>query len=153
MPRIHAVQPAGCLTVVASYERGDDEIRTVNSTTRVSGLSVPTDIDASRALALLKATGGWGIAVTDDEVYAAQRLLMEREGIYAEPAGATALAGWRRAQQEGRIREGERSVCLVTGHGFKDPASVQEAANRHPDLTLPAGELPEALRRIVEGAC
>src|SRR5262249_50672355 len=27
MPRIHAVQPARCSTIVAAYERGDDKIR------------------------------------------------------------------------------------------------------------------------------
>jgi len=153
MPRVHAVQPSGCLTVVASYQRGDNEIRPVQSTTRVSGLSVPTDIDATRALGLLKICGGTGIAVTDEQVYAAQQLLLEREGVYAEPAGATAFAGWQQAMAAGVVKETESSVCLVTGHGFKDPASVQAAAARHPDLTLGADSLSGALRQIVEGTC
>jgi threonine synthase len=41
-PRIHAVQPEGCLTMVASFLRGDEEIRTIESATRISGLSVPS---------------------------------------------------------------------------------------------------------------
>jgi threonine synthase len=151
MPRIHAVQPAGCPTVVGPYKRGESEVRPVTSTTRVSGLSVPTDIDAGRALAALQVANGVGIAVSDEEVFAAQRQLLEREGIYSEPAGATAFAGWDKARREGIVNEGESSICLVTGHGFKDPASVQEAANRHPDVTLRAGDLSGALRRIVEG--
>ena len=153
MPRIHAVQPSGCLTVVASYQRGDDEIRPVVSTTRVSGLSVPTDIDASLALGLLYTCHGTGISVTDEEVFAAQQLLMEREGVYAEPAGATAFAGWQKARREGVASKSESSVCLVTGHGFKDPASVQHAANRHPDRSLNVSELRLALRQMVDTAC
>ncbi len=153
VPKVHAVQPEGCLTVVASYLRGSREVRPVTSTTRVSGLSVPTDIDATQALTRLLECGGAGLSVSDEEVFAAQRLLLEREGVYSEPAGATAFAGWRKAREQGLVKDGETSICLVTGHGFKDPASVHEAAKRHPDRTHTAGELAGALRQIVEGTC
>ena len=99
--KVHAVQPAGCSTVVASSStRGDDEIRPVLSTTRVSGLSVPFDIDAGRALQHLRSCGGHGFAI-GDEIFAAQAMLLEQEGINTEPAGATALAGWIRAIDTG----------------------------------------------------
>ncbi len=152
MPRVHGVQSSGCLTVVASYLRGDDEIRPVESTTKISGLSVPTDIDGSMALALLEACDGTGISVTDDEVWAAQRLLLEREGIYAEPAGAAAFAGWQRALQEGVARDGENSVCLVTGHGFKDIDSIQAAAQCHPEVSMNASGLASGLRQMLARA-
>src|SRR4029077_15049182 len=73
-PKVHAVQPSGCSTVVASFERGDDEIWPVLSTTRVSGLSVPFDIDAGRALRHLRNCGGHGFAIGDDEIFAAQAM-------------------------------------------------------------------------------
>ena len=149
MPRVHAVQPAGCLTLVASAQRGDDEIHPVLSTTNISGLSVPMDIDASLALGLLREYHGTGISVTDDQVFSAQQYLLEREGIYAEPAGAAAFAGWRQAVDQGLVRPGETSICLVTGHGFKDPAAAQAAAQRHPDLTVDAPDIAQALRQIV----
>jgi threonine synthase len=146
-PKVHAVQPAGCSTVVASFERGDDEIRSIQSTTRVSGLSVPFDIDAGRALGHLRACGGHGFAIDDDDIFQAQAMLLEQEGIYAEPAGATALAGWIRGVDTGLIAPTQTAVCLITGHGFKDPASVERAALRHPDLTI----APEAvLTRLAE---
>jgi threonine synthase len=146
--RVHAVQPEGCLTVVASWERGDSEIRPVRSTTRISGLAVPFDIDAGLALDCLRRCEGLGIAVGDDEVFEAQRLMLE-EGIYCEPAGATALAGLRRALGEGKIGREAMAVCLVTGHGFKDPDSVASAAQRHPDTLLRASELQAYLRQTV----
>lgn len=148
MPRVHAVQLEGCLTVVASYLRRDQEIRPVVSTTRISSVSVPTDIDASMALALLEACDGTGISVTDDEVWAAQRLLLEREGIYAEPAGAVAFAGWQRALREGVVRDGDTSVCLVTGHGFKDIGSIQAVAQRHPEVPMTVSGLASGLRQL-----
>lgn len=146
---VHVVQPEGCLTVAAAWRRGDREIRPVQSTTRISGLSVPFDIDASLALEHLLANGGAAFAVSDDEVYECQRLLLTLEGIFAEPAGATALAGLRRALAEGRIQPGDPAICLVTGTGFKDPESVAAAASAHPDTLLPAAELRGFLRSEV----
>jgi threonine synthase len=143
--RVHAGQPEGCLTVVASWRRGDDRIEAVESVTRISGLAVPFDIDASLALRLLRENGGVGIAISDDEVFDAQRLLMEQEGIYCEPAGAAALAAARIARLNGVIGENERVVCLVTGHGFKDPDSIAEAAKRFPSSLVGPEELEGSL--------
>lgn len=145
MPRIHAVQPEGCLTLVASYLAGRAEIWGVQSTTRISGLSVPSDIDASRALRLMYECNGMGIAVADEEVFSAQKQLMGREGIYCEPAGATAFAGWRRAVSMGVIDDSETSVCLVTGHGFKDPYSITQLANQNPTLDVAPGDLARVI--------
>jgi len=58
--------------------------------------------------------------------------MLTREGIWAEPAGAAALAGCMKARQNGWIGKGDTALCLVTGHGFKDRDSLTEAANRHP---------------------
>lgn len=149
LPRIHAVQPEGCLTLVASYLAGADEIRDVQSTTRISGLSVPSDIDASRALGLLRQCNGIGIAVRDDDVFSAQRELMTQEGIFSEPAGATAFAGWKHAAMQGLIAEGETSVCLVTGHGFKDPASVDRIACAYPSISVAQQQLPDFLQERI----
>lgn len=152
LPRVHAVQPEGCLTVVASYFRDDHQIRSIRSTTKISGLSVPTDIDASRALDLLKSSNGTGISVSDEEIFDAQRILLEGEGIYSEPAGAAAFAGWRRARRDGVVADGETSICLVTGHGFKDPASAEIAASRHPAVTVRPERVAAILSELVEAA-
>ncbi len=136
LPRIHAVQPEGCLTLVASYLAGVTEVHPVTSRTTISGLSVPSDIDASRALGLLRHCRGIGFSVSDEEVFSAQSYLMRHEGIYCEPAGATAFAGWRKAVGQGQIQEQETSVCLVTGHGFKDSASVERIATENPAVSV-----------------
>jgi threonine synthase len=89
---------------------------------------VPFDIDASLALDLARKHDALVLGVSDEEVFAAQRTMLREEGIYAEPAGATALAGYRKAIDSGAVGEHESAVCLVTGHGFKDPASIQRVA-------------------------
>lgn len=145
---VHAVQPQGCPTLWNAWRNGADAIASVESTTRISGLSVPFDIDAGLALRLLRQGGGKAFAVSDDEVFAAQRDLLRSEGIYTEPAGAAALAGYYQARRTGAIAENEASVCLVTGHGFKDPASMEQAARETPGYVADASNLLELLAEV-----
>lgn len=151
-PRIHAVQPSGCSTVVAAFERGDSEIRRAESTTRISGLSVPFDIDASVALDELRRSGGAGLAVSDEEVFESQRMMLEQEGIFAEPAGAAALAGLRQAVRQMMVKAGQTTICVVTGSGFKDPESIQQAPVRHPPVELSVGGLEREIGRFTQCA-
>lgn len=144
-PRVHAVQPAGCLTVVAAYERKDDRILPVESSTRVSGLSVPFDIDGSLALGLLRKSKGRGFAVSDQEVFAAQARLFTEEGINCEPAGAAALAGFLRAWERGVVKPDHQSVCVVTGHGFKDPASLEKIPGVKPLISIEVERLADTV--------
>lgn len=146
--RVHAVQPGGCSTVVAAFERGDSEIQPVESTTHISGLSVPFDIDASLALEHLKRRGGRGFAVEDEEVIEMQQILLSKEGVYCEPAGAAALAGLCKARNLGEVNGSDTVVCLVTGHGFKDPASVHRAAAKHVPAVVEPEELKDRLSEI-----
>jgi threonine synthase len=147
-PRVHAVQPNRCSTVIAAFARGESEIRPVESTTRISGLSVPNDIDASLALDLLRKSGGLGLGVDDEEVFEAQRLMLAREGIYCEPAAAAAVAGLNHAVQAEVVNREDNIVCIVTGHGFKDPDSIRIAAARHAAALIDPGELERSIMDI-----
>ncbi len=145
--RVHAVQPQGCPTIVDAFRTGQP-VKPITSTTRISGLSVPFDIDASLAVRRLQEDGGQAFDIPDEAVYAAQRDLLRLAGIYAEPAGATAFAGYQQAREQGVVREGEAVVCLVTGHGFKDPASIEEAAKASPGHIVAPGEVRAALQEM-----
>ncbi len=145
--KVHAVQPEGCPTVVEAWQRGLTAGVATASTTIISGLSVPTDIDATLALTRLYENGGRGIAISDAAVLAAQRRLLAEEGIYCEPAGAAAFAGYLRAREEGWIAAGEPAVCLVTGCGFKDPASIEAAAALHESPVIEAANVASVIER------
>jgi threonine synthase len=84
--------------------------------------------DADLALDALTASGGWGVALPDAAVLDAQRRLAHEEAIFAEPAGAAALAGLLADVAAGRARLDETAVCLVTGSGFEDPRPLHVAA-------------------------
>ena len=107
----------------------------------MSGLSVPFDIDPGLALSLLRQGGGHVFGVTDEEVFKAQRDLLQLEGIYCEPAGAAALAGYYQAISRRLIDPAESAVCRVTGHGFKDHMSIQPIAMMTTSITVDAKDV------------
>jgi len=123
LPRINAVQPELNDTVVTPLVEKQESAREVRTTTSISGLAVQVDLDATRALHSVKATGGFGVVVMDEEIYDARRRLAEKEGIYVEPAGAASVAGYLKAVSQGLLGKDERSVCILTGHGLKDSSA------------------------------
>jgi threonine synthase len=58
--------------------------------------------------------------------------------VFCEPASAASVAGVRRLAAEGRIDPGATIVCVLTGHGLKDPdtAARQAAAVAEADPTV-----------------
>ena len=77
------------------------------------------------AVAARDESGGVIEAVSDDEILEVQRLIVQLEGVFCEPASAAGVAGVRRLASEGRIGADEVVVCVLTGHGLKDPDAVQ----------------------------
>ncbi len=68
----------------------------------------------------VSASGGAIVTVSEDEIRDAWLSLAREEGVFCEPASAASLAGLRKLGREA----GERVVCVLTGHGLKDPESV-----------------------------
>jgi len=73
------------------------------------------------ALAARDESGGLIEAVADDEILAMQLRIAGLEGIFCEPASAAGVAGVARHARDGRLDRSETVVCILTGHGLKDP--------------------------------
>jgi threonine synthase len=69
-------------------------------------------------------SGGSISAVSDDEIIDAYRRLAAEEGIFCEPASAACVAGVLKLRRGGRSFAGETIVCVITGHGLKDPETA-----------------------------
>jgi len=66
-------------------------------------------------------SGGLIDAVTDDEILEAYKMLARLEGVFVEPASAASVAGVIKLNKTGFFKKGDSIVCVVTGHGLKDP--------------------------------
>ena len=118
LPRMLGFQTEGAAPIVRGEPVAEPE--TVATAIRIGN---PASWDG--AVAARDESGGVIEAVTDDEILEAQRLIVELEGIFCEPASAAGVAGVRRLVREGRIGGDEVVVCVLTGHGLKDPDAIQ----------------------------
>lgn len=66
-------------------------------------------------------SGGLIDSVTDEEILDAYKLLASQEGVFCEPASAASVAGVRKLAASGYFTEPANVVCVLTGHGLKDP--------------------------------
>jgi len=93
------------------------------------------------AMEARRASGGRIEAVTDREILAAYHLLA-RAGLFVEPASAASVAGVIKLGRRGYFRRGSTVVCVLTGHGLKDP-------DRAIQTVRPPQTVPASLRTIV----
>ena len=130
LPRMCGYQASGS----APFMRGKmvDNPETVATAIRIGH---PQSWD--KAWVVQKESAGWFDECSDDEILAAQKLLAEKEGIFCEPASATSLAGAMADMESGKIPEGSRIVCTLTGHGLKDPDTAIKQSTG-PMLTVDA---------------
>ncbi|MDH5436377.1 MAG: threonine synthase [Gammaproteobacteria bacterium] len=92
-----------------------------------------------KAWVVQKESEGWFDECSDEEILAAQKMLTEREGVFCEPASATSLAGAMRDIKSGKIPEGSKVVCTLTGHGLKDPdTAIKQCKGSDRMMTVPA---------------
>jgi threonine synthase len=99
------------------------------------------------AWAAQRESGGWFDKFTDEQILAAQKMLSQFEGIFCEPASATSLAGALHDIGSGKIPEGSKIVCTLTGMGLKDPdTAISQCAAASP-VTIDAGL--DAVKRAI----
>ena len=119
-PRMVAVQAAGCAPVVRAFTAGaSTNTFWDNAHTVASGLRVPKSYGDRLVMETLYQSGGTAVAVTDEQILAAQAQLGRREGIFAAPEGAATVAALPVLLEQGWLKPDERVVLLNTGTGLK----------------------------------
>ncbi|MDQ3531433.1 MAG: threonine synthase [Actinomycetota bacterium] len=89
-------------------------------------------------------SGGSIGSVRDKEILESYRSLAA-EGIFVELAAAAGVAGLRQMHAQGRIQHGATIVCVLTGHGLKDPDWAVATAPRPPRVAAEAGPILRSL--------
>ena len=121
-PQLFGFQAAGAAPIVLGAPVKDPQ--TIATAIRIGN-------PASWDLAVSAATESEGAiaAVTDRQILAAYRRVA-REGLFAEPASAASVAGLLQLHDGGKLPAGATVVCILTGHGLKDPEWAISGAAR-----------------------
>jgi len=112
-PRLFGFQASGAAPLVLGHPV--EEPHTIATAIRIGN---PASWDL--AIAAASESEGAILAVTDRDILDAYRRVA-REGLFAEPASAASVAGLLRLANENRLPRGGTVVCVLTGHGLKDP--------------------------------
>jgi threonine synthase len=133
-PRMLGFQAAGAAPLVSGAPVEDPE--TVASAIRIGNPARWED-----AMDAMTSSGGAVNAVTDEQILDAYRLLAVEEGVFCEPASAASVAGLLAHGTGGA----QRVVCVLTGHGLKDP----DVALAQAGAIVPSAPELEAIERAV----
>jgi threonine synthase len=139
-PRMLGFQAAGAAPIVNGAAVENPE--TVATAIRIGNPASWTGATTAR-----DESGGLIEAVSDEEILAAQADIARLEGVFCEPASAASVAGVRQLAASGRLERSATVVCILTGHGLKDPDTAPGQAG---DLT-PVAATAEAIRAALDG--
>ena len=123
-PRMFGFQAEGAAPIVLGFPVENPE-------TVATAIRIGNPASWGRAVAAASESDGEILAVSDERIMSAYARVA-REGLFAEPASAASVAGLLSLAGEGRLEPGSTIVCVLTGHGLKDPDSVMSVAERPP---------------------
>ncbi len=121
-PKMMGFQAAGAAPLVLGHA-------VKNPKTLATAIRIGDPYSRAGALAARDESGGAIAAVSDAEIVAAYRFLAREEGVFCEPASAAGVAGLLKLARAGRKPRGV-VVCVLTGHGLKDPETAQKTPCR-----------------------
>jgi threonine synthase len=133
-PRMLGFQAEGAAPLV----RGE---RVENPETVASAIRIGNPARWEEAMGAIVGSSGAIAAVSDAEILDAWRLLAAEEGVFCEPASAAAVAGLLRHG----AGDARRVVCVLTGHGLKDPQTALD----HASAVVPCEAELDALEQAV----
>ena len=115
-PKLHGYQAEGAAPLVNGAPVENPE--TVASAIRIGNPARWED-----AMDAVTGSRGEIRAVSDAEILDAYAFLGAHEGVFCEPASAASVAGLLKHGAEGKV------VCVLTGHGLKDPTTAMGQAS------------------------
>ncbi|MBN2169321.1 MAG: threonine synthase [Actinobacteria bacterium] len=125
LPRMFGFQAEGAAPIV--HGRPIEKPETIATAIRIGNPA-----SWKGAVEAADESGGGIDMVSDREILDAYKLLASREGLFAEPASAASVAGLLKAHKKGAVKSGQTIVCILTGHGLKDPDRAVAEASEPP---------------------
>lgn len=114
LPRMFGFQAAGAAPLVHGQPVPNPE-------TVATAIRIGNPASKEGALNAVSESNGLIDSVTDEEILQAYQLLAKSEGVFCEPASAASLAGIIKLHAAGKLPQGAKVACVLTGNGLKDP--------------------------------
>lgn len=146
MPKLYGIQAEGSAAVANAFNTKTETITPVSAKTIADSISVDLPRDGVRAVRAATQTNGAYLTVKDEQIISAIGEL-GKVGVFAEPAGATAYAGMKKALETGLISGEDRILVLNTGNGLKDVRAALMAVTEAPVIEPTLAALKKLLNK------
>ncbi|MET8862940.1 threonine synthase [Nonomuraea sp. NPDC004580] len=138
-PRMWGFQAAGAAPLVHGAPVSEPR-------TEAGAINVGHPATWEGAIAARDESGGLIGAVSDEQIFAAYRLIARRDGVFAEPASAAGVAGLLDLHAKGGLEPGLRVVITLSGNGLKDLDASLRGGYTATETSAATGEVARALR-------
>ncbi|MBP3961391.1 threonine synthase [Paenibacillus lignilyticus] len=145
LPKMVGFEAEGAMAIVKGEPIAEPE-------TIATAIRIGNPASWKTAVAAAEESQGQINYVTDEDILDAYKLIARREGIFAEPASAASIAGVLKLKREGQFKGGETVVCVLTGHGLKDPNIAIKSVQAEPIVVEDNEEAVMNAIRQLEGA-
>jgi threonine synthase len=150
LPQMIGVQAEGASAIVEAAN-GDGVLREGPAQTIADSINVGRPRDATKAIRAIRDSGGCGVKVSDEEIIAAISRLARSTGVFAEPAGAAAFAGFIKHCENGAIKSDQSALLMLTGNGLKDVEAARRASSEPLRIEPDIAELDGIWTRFGKG--
>ncbi|MDH5661513.1 MAG: threonine synthase [Elusimicrobiota bacterium] len=123
LPRMMGFQAAGAAPIVRGHPI--KKPRTIATAIRIGNPASWKKAEEAR-----DESKGVIDTVTDKEIVEAYKMLSSVEGLFVEPASAAGVAGLVKYVRQGYFSRPSTIVCILTGHGLKDPDRAIKVARK-----------------------
>lgn len=121
-PKMFAVQAEGCAPMVRAFESGMEFAeRWADARTVAAGIRVPAAVGDFLILRAVRESGGAALAVSDEGILDARRVVARQTGNLLCPEGAATFAAWRKALGLGMVEGTDQVVLFNCASGLKYP--------------------------------
>ncbi|WP_440896175.1 threonine synthase [Amphibacillus sp. Q70] len=127
LPRMMGYEASGAAAIV--HDRVFKNPETVGTAIRIGNPA-----SWKQAVTARDESGGTIDEINDQQMIAAYQWMAENEGIFAEPASNSSIAGLFKALEQGEVEKGSKVVCVLTGNGLKDPNTAIEYSDIKPTV-------------------
>ena len=136
-PRMVAVQAEGCAPMVKAWEEGERHAeRWEDASTVAAGIRVPKAVGDFLILDAVRESGGFAMAVSDEELMQAVKDAGTQDGLLLCPEGGATLAAYRKALEQGLVDPDDRAVLFNCATGLKYPLADQSRTlDRHQPIS------------------
>jgi threonine synthase len=139
LPRLMGWQAEGAAPIVRGHivERPE---------TVASAIRIGNPASWPGAVAAARESQGVIDMVSDEEILEAYGVLAQAEGVFCEPASAASVAGLVKWAKRHTFAPDDRIVCILTGHGLKDPDTAVRRSAKPASVEADMGAVMEALK-------